>query len=54
MKSYNDGNGFYAPRFIPAGKTPVTFIQAGKEDEYIKDLQGNYWKKSDWEKMKIK
>jgi hypothetical protein len=53
-KGFNDGNGDDAPRFIPAGKEPVDFIPVGHEDEYIKDSQGNVWKKEDWKKMKIK
>jgi len=53
-KGFNDGNEDDAPRFIPVGKKPVDFIPAGKEDEYIKDSEGNYWEKEDWEKMKIK
>lgn len=53
-KGFNDGNGDDAPRFIPAGKEPVDFIPVGKEDEYIKDAQGNYWHKDDWKKMRIK
>ncbi len=53
-KGYNDGNGDDAPRFIPAGKEPVEFIPYGREKEYVKDSQGRYWKREDWEKMRIK
>jgi nitrous oxidase accessory protein NosD len=55
MKQYNDGDGLDAPRFIPVGKEPVKFIPVGKkDDDYMKDSQGNYWLKTDWEKMRIK
>jgi hypothetical protein len=53
-KGFNDGDDNDAPRFIPVGKEPVDFIPAGKEDEYIKDSQGSYWKKDDWKDMQIK
>jgi hypothetical protein len=53
MKTFNDGDGDDAPRFIPVGKKPVDFIPAGKEDEYVKDGQGNFWKKEDWKKMRL-
>jgi hypothetical protein len=52
-KGFNDGDRDDAPRFIPAGKEPVDFIPAGREDEYVRDSQGNTWKKEDWNKMKI-
>jgi hypothetical protein len=54
MKNFNDGDDNDAPRFIPAGKEPVDFIPVGKEDDYIKDAEGNYWHKDDWKKMRIK
>lgn len=50
-KGFNDGDG--APRFVPVGKKPVDFIPAGQEHKYVKDSQGNYWKKEDWNKMKM-
>ena len=53
-KGFNDGDGEDAPRFIPAVKKPIDFIAVGKEKDFVKDSQGNYWKKSDWEKMRIK
>lgn len=53
-KGFNDGDGEDAPRFIPAGKEPVDFIPVGKEDNYIKDVEGNIWSKKDWEEMRIK
>ena len=53
-KGYNDGCGNDAPRCIPAGKEPVEFIPVGREDEYVQDGQGIYWRKDDWEKMRIK
>ena len=53
-KGFNDGDDNDTPRFIPEGKKPVDFIPVGQEDNYVKDEQGNYWKKDDWDKMKIK
>ena len=53
MKKYNDGNGDDAPRFIPLGKKPVDFIPVGRDNDYIKDSNGDYWKKSDWKKMRM-
>lgn len=53
-KGFNDGDDNDAPRFVPVGKKPVDFIPAGKEHEYIKDSNGNFWKKEDWKKMKMK
>lgn len=53
-KYFNDGDGDDAPRFIPAGKKSIDSIPVGKEKEYIKDAHGDWWKKSDWEKMRIK
>lgn len=53
-KYFNDGEGEDALRFIPAGKKPVDFIPAGKEKDYVKDSHGDYWKKEDWKKMRIK
>jgi len=52
-KYFNDGNDKDSPRFIPAGKRPIDFIPAGKEDDYVRDSRGNLWKKEDWEKMKL-
>ena len=52
-KGFNDGDGDDAPRFIPVGKEPVDFIPVGCEDNYVKDGQGNYWKRSDWAKMRM-
>ncbi len=53
-KGFNDGNDEDAPRFVPAGVEPITVIPAGQEDKYTKDGQGNWWLKTDWEKMRIK
>lgn len=53
-KGFNDGDDNDAPRFVPAGKEPVDFIPAGQEDKYIQDSHGDWWKKEDWEKMKMK
>ncbi len=53
-KGFNDGDDNDSPRFIPAGKRPVDFIPAGKEHEYTKDSTGNWWKKKDWDDMKMK
>ena len=53
-KGFNDGADDDAPRFIPVGARPVDFIPVGKEDEYHKDSQGNYWTKEQWEKMRMK
>lgn len=36
------------------GKRPVDFMPVGKETDYVKDSRGDYWKKSDWESMRIK
>ena len=44
-KGFNDGDGDDAPRFIPVGKEPVDFIPIGQEDKFVRDSQGNYWKK---------
>lgn len=52
-KTFNDGNDNDAPRFIPVGKKPVTFIPVGKEKDYYEDDEGNMWKKEDWEKFKM-
>ncbi len=52
-KGFNDGDNNDSPRFIPYGKEPVDFIPVGMDDNYIKDFQGNWWKKDDWNKMKI-
>ena len=52
-KGFNDGDDDDSPRFIPEGVKPVTFIPVGKEDDYIKDSRGNWWKKVDWARMKI-
>ena len=49
-KGFNDGDD--SPRFIPVGKEPEYFIPVGHEDEYI-CINGNYWKKKDWDKMKL-
>ncbi len=53
-KGFNDGDGDDAPRWIPAGKKPVDSIPAGKGKDYVQDSSGNWWKKEDWEKMRIK
>jgi len=53
-KYFNDGDGNDAPRFIPAGKKPVDCIPVGEEKKYTKDSNGDWWKKEDWEKMKLK
>ena len=53
MKKFNDGDGLDAPRFIPAGKEPEDFIPYGHEDEYTEDGSGRFWKKSDWERMRL-
>jgi len=50
-KGFNDGDD--GPRFVPAGKEPIDFIPVGKEDNYIKDSQGKWWKKEDWKKMRM-
>lgn len=53
-KGFNDGVDDDVPRFIPHGNTPVDFIPVGQEDKYIQDNYGNWWSKSDWEKMRLK
>lgn len=50
-KGFNDGED--SPRFIPAGKESVDFIPVGKEDEYVEDANGDWWKKEDWDRMKM-
>ena len=52
-KYFNDGAGDDAPRFIRVGVKPEDFIPVGGEDEYIKTASG-WWKRADWEKMRIK
>jgi hypothetical protein len=52
MKRYMN-NGEDGPIFIPERKQPIDFIPIGHEDEYTQDNQGNCWKKTDIDKMRI-